>query len=65
MGGDIDALAAMEGDRRQVLVEEGLEDDDFVAGLDERREGCVLAWKNGKGLTYTCEYGIRGHESGE
>ena len=44
MEGDVDALAAVEGDGRQVLVEEGLEDDHFVSWLDERRERGILAW---------------------
>ena len=43
--GHVDALAALEGDGGEVLVEEGLEDDDLVAGLDERGERGVLAWK--------------------
>lgn len=40
--GDVDAFPAVEGDGREVLVEEGLEDNDFVPRLDERRERGVL-----------------------
>ena len=40
--GDIDALATVESDGRQVLVEEGLEDNHFVSWLDERRERSIL-----------------------
>ena len=43
--GHVDALAALKGDGGEVLVEKGLEDDDLVAGLDERGERGVLAWK--------------------
>ena len=43
--GNVDSFPAVEHDGRQVLVEEGLKDDDLVAGLDERGERGVLAWK--------------------
>ena len=42
--GNVDSFPAVEHDGRQVLVEEGLEDDDFVARLDERGECSVLAY---------------------
>ena len=47
MKGHKSALAAMEGDGGEALVEEGLEDDGLVAELVERRGACVLAWKKG------------------
>lgn len=36
--GHVDGLATVEDDRREVLVEEGLDADDLVLGLEEREE---------------------------
>ena len=42
MQGDVDALSTLKRDRGEILVKEGLEDDDFVPGLDECSECRVL-----------------------
>ena len=45
MEGNVDAFTTLEGDGGGILVEKGLEDDDFVARLDESGKGCELAFK--------------------
>ena len=48
---DVDGDASIEGDGGEVLVEEGFEEDDLVAVLEEGDEDGVLAWmgKGGRG----------------
>lgn len=52
MQGDVYRLSAVECDRRQILVEERLEHDDFVPVVQKRRKHGVLScsswWINGR-----------------
>ena len=49
MHGHVDDVAAGHLDVADVLVEEGLEDDDLVAGLDEGHEGAQHALVGARG----------------
>jgi hypothetical protein len=51
MKGDIDGRSAVEGDGWQILIEEGLEHDDFISMLKEGGENGILSCKNPKRQT--------------
>jgi hypothetical protein len=45
MKGDVNGCPTVEGDRWQILVEEGLKHDHLVPGLKERGENGILPCK--------------------
>lgn len=53
MHGHVDDLAAGHLDVADVLVEEGLKDNDLVARLDEGHEGAEHAWASQHGSVRT------------
>lgn len=42
MEGDVYTFSSVKNNRREILIEEGLEHDDFVSFVEERRQDRVL-----------------------